>query len=144
MIKKIQTRNLYMGRLPYGSDLLEEMTKICQNEDIRLGKIEALGAVQRASIGFYDQKSRQYQFHQLDRPLEIAGLVGNVSIKDDKPFVHAHITLSDETGRAYGGHLAAGTVVFACEITITVFDGPAFERDFDQETGLPLWTMLET
>jgi predicted DNA-binding protein with PD1-like motif len=129
-----------MGKLSYGCDLLEELTAICQKENIRLGRIEALGAVQRAHLGFYDQHTREYQFLALSQPLEITKLIGNVSLKDGKPFVHAHVTLADEEGKAFGGHLAPGTVVFACEFIIEVFDGPVFERGLDEETGLPLWT----
>jgi len=69
--------------------------------------------------------------------------VGNVSLKDNSPFVHAHITLADKKANAYGGHLASGTVVFACEFMLEVFDGPVLQRDFDETTGLFLWTMPE-
>lgn len=34
-----------------------------------------------------------------------------------------------------------GTVIFACEFLLQGFEGPAFERAFDEETGLPLWRM---
>ena len=141
--KKVKSKELFMGKLSYGCDLLEELTAICQKEDIRLGRIEALGAVQKAHIGFYDQQTREYQFHTLSRPLEITKLIGNVSLKEANPFVHAHITLADEEGKAFGGHLAPGTVVFACEFIIESFDGPEFERGFDEETGLPLWAMAK-
>ena len=55
--------------------------------------------------------------------------------------VHAHITLADENQKSYGGHLAAGTIVFACEVVIYSFKGPEFMRDYDEETGLPLWKL---
>lgn len=141
IMRKIKSSRFFMGKLEHGSDLLEEITAICQKEDIRLGRIEALGAVKRACLGFYNQLSREYQFLELNEPLEITNLVGNVSLKDGNPIVHAHITLADESGKAYGGHLAPGTIVFACELSLESFDGPCFERDFDHETGLPLWTM---
>jgi predicted DNA-binding protein with PD1-like motif len=51
--------------------------------------------------------------------------------------------LADETGKAYGGHLEKGTVVFACELILETFDGPIFKRSDDEETGLSLWTMSE-
>lgn len=130
-----------MGKLNYGCDLLEELTAICKKEDIRLGRIEGLGAVQKACLGFYDQQKREYQFLTLSEPMEITKIVGNISLKDGNPFVHAHITLADEAGRAFGGHLAPGTVVFACEFIIESLDGPVFERNLDGKTGLPLWTM---
>ena len=139
MLKEVQSRGLYMGKLPHGSDLLEEITSICTEKQIRLGRIEALGAVQQARLGFYDQKTREYEFFHLDQGLEITNLVGNISVKEGQPMVHAHVTLTDSTGRAYGGHLAQGTKVFACEFVLEVFDGPALQREYDQTTGLPLW-----
>ena len=130
-----------MGRLRYGADLLEEITEICRKQGIRLGRVEALGAVKRACLGFYDQQKREYRLFTLDQSLEMTNLTGNISLKDGHPIVHAHITLSDDTGKAYGGHLAHGTIVFACELMIQAFTSQVFERGIDQETGLPLWTM---
>jgi predicted DNA-binding protein with PD1-like motif len=73
--------------------------------------------------------------------LEITSLTGNVSIKDGKPLVHVHVTLADKKGNAFGGHLAEGTIVFACEVCIQVFQGEPLKRGFDKTTGLPLWEM---
>ncbi len=130
-----------MGRLGHGKDLLEELTSVCEKEGVKLGRVEALGALKRARVGFYNQESREYEFLEFDKQLEIANLVGNVSLRDGKPMVHAHITLSDQEGNAFGGHLAPGTIVFACEFVMQVFEGPEFARGHDDATGLPLWKM---
>lgn len=129
------------GRLQKGEDLLRGLEKVCREEKFRLGELRALGAVARARLGYYDQGRREYRFIAFDEPLEIVSLVANVSIKDGEPFVHAHVTLADSRGAAFGGHLAEGTEVFACEYTITeqLFDG-AIERSFDEATGLYLWS----
>lgn len=141
MMKKISPQQIYMGRLQHGADLLEEITQTCNRENIRLGRIQAIGAVQRARLAYYNQKTREYRFFTIDQALEILNLSGNISLKDGEPMVHAHITLADDAGNAYGGHVAPGTAVFACEIVIESFEGPAFERSFDEETGLPLWRL---
>jgi predicted DNA-binding protein with PD1-like motif len=130
-----------MGRLGHGKDLLEELTSVCEKEGVKLGRVEALGAVKRARVGFYNQESREYEFLEFDRPLEITNLGGNVSLRDGKPMVHAHVTLADHEGNAFGGHLAPGTTVFACEFVLQVLDGPEFARGHDDATGLPLWKM---
>jgi len=143
MMKNVKPREVFIGKLGHGGDLLEEITGICQRENIRLARFEALGAVQRARLAFYNQETHEYQFFVIDQPLEITKLVGNVSLKDGSPFVHAHITLADKKGNAYGGHLASGTVVFACEFIVEVFDGQVLQRDFDETTGLFLWAMRE-
>jgi uncharacterized protein len=142
-VKKMKPKEIFMGRLSHGGDLLEELNDFCRKENIRLGRIEALGAVRKARLGFYDQQKREYQYFVIDQPLEITKLIGNVSVKDGNPFVHAHVTLSDKEGKAYGGHLAPGSVVFACEFILETLEGPALERGFDEPTGLSLWKMSE-
>ena len=128
-----------MGACAHGEDLLAELTAVCAAENVHLGRVEALGAVQKARLAYYDQAAREYRHFQLDRRLEIAALVGNVSLKDGQPIVHAHVTLTDDAGRAVGGHLAPGTIVFACEFCIQTLEGPPLVRGFDETTGLPLW-----
>lgn len=131
-----------MGRLPQGADLLEALTEVCTRENITAGEVRAIGALTKAALGFYNQKTREYQYLSLDRPLEIVSLIGDVSLKDGSPFVHAHVSLGDEQGRLWGGHLAAGSEIFACEAMLTEYQSAApFERGFDQGTGLLLWPL---
>ena len=138
---EVQIQRILMGRLTHGRDLLEELTEMCEAQQVRLGRLEAIGAVQSARVGFYDQRNQKYSFVTLDQPLEIVSLVGNIALKDGKPFVHAHITLADAAGKAYGGHLAPGTIVFAGEFVLVQFKGPDLFRVPDQQTGLQLWQL---
>jgi hypothetical protein len=130
-----------MGKLGHGKDLLEELTAVATAEGITLGRVEALGALKRARLGFYDQEEREYEFHEIDETLELTNLVGNISLKDGAPIVHAHVTLSDREGRAFGGHLAPGSIIFACEFVMQSLEGPTLTRARDDVTGLPLWEM---
>ena len=139
MVKRVKVRDRFMARLSKDKDLLEEITDICKKEGISLGRVEALGAVQKACFAFYDQGTHKYMPVPIDEPLEILKLAGNVSLRDGAPFVHAHATMADRAGRAYGGHLAPGTIVFACECIIEAFDGPRLTRELDGATGLFLW-----
>jgi predicted DNA-binding protein with PD1-like motif len=129
-----------MGRLAKGDDLLQSLENFCQEQQITLGEVRALGAVTRARVGYYDQEKREYYFLKMDQPLEILALVGNISLKEGKPMVHAHVTLGDTAGRAWGGHLAPGTTVFACEFTVQEYQADqALARQDDPATGLLLW-----
>jgi len=143
MKAEVRTIRRFMGRIPQGQDLLGYLNRVCQEEKIEAGQVSAIGAVSRARIGFYDQARREYGFIDLAEPMEIVALQGNVSLKDGKPFVHAHVALGDHAGRLRGGHLAEGAPVFACEYVITQFASEAaFSRGPDQGTGLPLWRGL--
>lgn len=129
-----------MGRLAKGEDLLAALEKVAREHGITLGEVQAIGAVSQARVGYYNQAERRYYFLDLARPLEILCLTGNISVKDDKPMVHAHVTLSDGDGRAFGGHLAEGTLVFACEFAIQEYQSALpLVRRMDDPTGLFLW-----
>ena len=136
---RFTSRGILMGRLDHGGDLLGQITAICRAENIQMGRVEAIGAVSSARLGFYDQRKRQYEYFVSNQSLEILSLIGNISMKDEAVMVHAHVILSDENGDAFGGHLAEGTTVFACEYQIEIFDGPILRRAPDEQTGLPLW-----
>jgi hypothetical protein len=138
-MQEVQPTRTLMGRLNHGADLLEEIHRICHKESITLGTISGLGAVQRACLGYYDQTTHRYRFIDFPQHLEITHLVGNISLKDGVPFAHIHMTVTDAEGKAFGGHVAPNTRIFACEVVIQVFDGPSFKRQPDPQTGLPLW-----
>lgn len=99
-----------------------------------------IGAFKSTKIGSYDQEKHKYLEIVIDTPREIASCIGNISLKDGKPFVHAHVVLSDENGNTRAGHLFEG-LVFAAEIHLQEFDGFKLERKHDEVTGLSLWHM---
>jgi predicted DNA-binding protein with PD1-like motif len=134
-----KTKRIFTGRLPMGADLYESISRICTEEDIKIGKITALGAVTKAAVAYYEQEKKEYRPITFDKHLEILNCTGNVSLKDGKPFVHMHATFADSQGSVLGGHLTAGTLVFACEVTIEELEGKALDRRPDQISGLNLW-----
>lgn len=139
MLKKYTPEDVYMGRLEKGDDLLNELTKIVTKKDISTGMIKVIGAVQNAKVGYYNQDSFEYEYQEFNREMEIVSCIGNISILEGKPFIHAHIVLADEDGSCYGGHLAEGTKVFASEFYIQTLKGDQLKRKYEKETKLTLW-----
>ena len=133
------SKRIFMGQIPTGADLYESISKICIEEDVKIGKVTALGAVSQAEVAYYDQIKKKYQPVTFKKHLEILNCTGNVSLKDGKPFVHVHATFSDRKGNVFGGHLTPGTIVFACEVTIEELEGKGLDRKPDDKTGLNLW-----
>lgn len=137
--KEYTVKGTFVGRIPYGADLLNSLTEFVSEKGIKLGKLQMIGAVKKAVVGFYDSKKEKYKKVVFEKPMEVLCLTGNVSLKDGQPFIHAHITLGDEEGRSFGGHLMEGTVVFAAEYVIDELEGEYIERKFDNVTKLALW-----
>jgi len=127
-------------RLKHDADVVQSITELAKNKGIEAGSFTAIGALKRAKLGYYDQKNHEYREIRIDSPHEMASCVGNVSLKDGEPFIHAHVVLADETGNTKAGHLLEG-IVFAAEVHLRQLEGPRLERKYDELTGLSLWNM---
>ncbi|MHA1444631.1 MAG: PPC domain-containing DNA-binding protein [Candidatus Hodarchaeales archaeon] len=124
----------YLIRLMKGDDILLSLQKFCkEHQEIGAGKINGIGAVSHAVLGFYD--GHQYLENDFEEPLEILSLLGNVA-KDQ--IIHIHGIFGRKDGSCIGGHILPGcTVSFTCEIHLTVLI-PSVERVKDIETNLQL------
>lgn len=129
----------FFERLPHNADLLTSITEAFRQNRGYTGFFNAIGAVSRSRIAFYDQEKKEYGESSIDSPAEILSCVGNVSEADGEIFVHAHITLGYDDSSTRGGHLLDGTIIFACELFGVVLEGTPPARRFDEVTGLRLW-----
>lgn len=142
-IKKQKINKLIWPEIKHGDDLHGVLSDYCLKSNVKAGLIFAVGALKNAKLSFYDQAKKVFLPENIDKPLEILSCLGNISLKNGKPFVHAHLTVSDKTGRVYGGHLEKGSVVFACECAILKTSGQFLNRKFNKLTGLNLWNFLK-
>ncbi len=130
---------VYMGRIPKGQDLIKEIQGIVEKLGISMGRVEGIGALERARVGYYDQLVQEYRWIDIEESMEVLSFQGNISLKDGSPFVHAHVVLGDNRGNTRGGHVGEGCRVFAFEYIIFPFFRGQLERYLDRDTGLYLW-----
>jgi predicted DNA-binding protein with PD1-like motif len=129
-----------MVRLRQDADLIQSITELATSKGIEAGSFTAIGALKRAKLGYYDQKNHKYREMGIESPHEVVSCVGNVSLSEGKPFVHAHVVLADEKGNTKAGHLLEG-IVFAAEVHLRQLEGLKLERKHDEFTGLWLWSV---
>ncbi|MFC7167162.1 PPC domain-containing DNA-binding protein [Halospeciosus flavus] len=127
----------FVGRLEHGADWRTEIEGLARDEGVEAGWFVAMGAVQDATLLYYDQDEFEYETVEYDEPLEVASCVGNVARLDGDVFAHTHAVLSRRSGQALAGHLDAGTV-FAGEVYLREFE-ESLERERDDATDLDLW-----
>ncbi len=143
MYKTYSIENTFLGRFKKDEDLRQALIDFLEKNNIRSGIISGIGALQKAVLGYYNQKEFKYQSIEINKPVEVVSLSGNISLKEGHPFPHCHIVVSDENGDVKGGHLLKGCSIFAFEFSIVSLDGAALVRGFDEETKLPLWKFLD-
>jgi len=130
-------RNLLV-RADHDSDLVQFITELAEERGIMAAAFTVIGALKRAKLGFYDQEKHEYREITVDSPHEIASCIGNISIKNGKPFVHVHAVLADKDGNTKAGHLFEG-IVFAAEVHLRELKGGKLERKYNEATNLSLW-----
>ena len=131
--------NTCMLRIDLGEDIVESLKKLCEDEQILLGRVEAIGATDHAVIGVYDLAKKEYYPETIDEFMEIASLNGSVTAMDGKPYIHLHATLADQRHVIHGGHVLEMRVGATCEMFVTVFEGEVKRRK-DEGLGINLWT----
>ena len=129
----------FVGRLAHGSDLVGEIERFCAEREIVAAQVTVIGAVRRASFAYYEQDDHRYAELASETHHEVVGFTGNVSLRDNRPFLHAHATFADADGATVGGHLLPGCEVFAAEVMIRELGGVSLVRIPDEETGLARW-----
>ncbi len=132
-----KTGNNYLLVLKKGEKLVQSLESFAVSKGIKAAWLSGLGAVLDAELAYYDLSRQQYQYHKLNEVLEIASLSGNIAAFEGRHMVHAHIVLSDNSLKTYGGHLKEATVGGTCEIYLQAMD-EQFDRTRDDETGLKL------
>jgi predicted DNA-binding protein with PD1-like motif len=137
--RRVEGDREYVARLEHGRDWREQIETFADAEGIDAAFFFGLGAVQDATLFFYDQREQEYYPVEFDEPFEVTAAVGNVSHLEGERFAHTHVTLSREDGSTVGGHLDSATT-FAGELYLREFD-THLEREHDETTDLDLWPL---
>ncbi len=134
-----QSGNTWTVRLDLGEEIIAQLKKLCEDEGICLGRVEAIGATDRTVIGVYDLEKKEYYPEEINEFMEITSLNGNITIMEGKPYIHLHATLADQHHAVHGGHVLEMYVGATCELFITVPEGE-ITRTRDEALGINLWT----
>lgn len=118
-----------------GETLSSTLLPWLSREDIGYATVTGLGAVRHARISYWNAESKEYETHELTEQMEVVSLVGNVSLRNKQPFLHAHVNLGRRDLSVIGGHLNDLTVHPTLELWLRP-EKDAVERELDEASGL--------
>jgi hypothetical protein len=123
-------------RLFKGEEFLESIRSLCTEESISSGRIQAIGAVQQATLGYFDPGQKEYI--DFECAGEVVSCMGTISTRKDTSeiIIHAHAVIADREGSCKGGHVVQAIPSVTLEVIIE--EGPNLYRSLDSETGLYL------
>jgi len=131
---KSRVADVIIARCERGEDLYRSLDRLVRENGVISGSLQVIGALSRCRLGIFENGS--YEWVERDGALEIASCMGNVSLKEGTPFVHAHAVLTDHLGTSLGGHVGDGCRVDpTAEIHLTVYEDP-ISRKLETDSGL--------
>lgn len=125
-------------RMDRGEEILTELQRVAEKENIKLASVTALGATDDFTVGVYNVAEKQYHSHSFQGAFEIVSLTGTISTMNGEYYAHLHISAGDEKGAVFGGHLNRAVISATCEMVIMVIDGQV-DRFRDEEIGINLF-----
>jgi|TARA_B110001454_G_scaffold36936_1_gene36477 predicted DNA-binding protein with PD1-like motif len=134
--------NGYMIYVEKGEKIMERITEFCIKNQINNAQLSGIGAVKEIEIGAFDTKNKIYIRQIFEDTWELVSYQGNVSLKDNIPFIHAHVTLSDHNLDMKGGHLFEATVAAVGEFFLRRVDSDVY-RKLNENVGLPTLCMAD-
>ena len=113
--------------LDSGEEAVAALTKFANDAQLTTASLTAIGAFEKATVGWFDFEKKTYKKIEVGEQCEILSAIGDVAIGDDgKASLHVHVVLGLSDGTTRGGHLLAGTVRPTLEVVL--IDTPSHMR----------------
>ena len=130
-----QDGNIFIIYIEQDESIMETLTQFCKSQDIVNAQISGIGAIKEIDLGAYDLKNKEYVRQFFNNLWELTSFQGNVILKDNEPFIHAHITISDHNLDVKGGHLFEAKVGAVGEFILRKIETDG-KREYDANIGL--------
>ena len=103
-----------------GEEAKSTIVAFAKKNDLMAASFVALGAFERAKIGYFDWQKKEYLPIAVDEQVEVISLVGDIAENDKhEADFHGHTVLGRRDGSTRGGHLLEGVVRTTLEVTLT-------------------------
>lgn len=133
----------YAVVLAKGDEAIAALTGFVRERGINAASVSAIGAFERALVGYFDWEQKEYRHIPVAEQVEVLSLLGDVARgTDGQPSLHVHAVLGRHDGSVVGGHLLEGRVRPTLEVVLIEPPAHLKKRD-DPESGLALIALGE-
>jgi len=124
--------------LDSGEEAFAALTKFANDSKLSAASLTAIGAFERATVGWFDLASKSYRKIEVNEQCEVLSAIGDVALGEDgKASLHVHVVLGLSDGTTRGGHFLSGIVRPTLEVVLT--EAPAkLRRRKRPELGIAL------
>ena len=117
-------KQIFAVILATGDEAMSCLANFAKDQRIGGAQITAIGALERATLAYFDWEKKKYQPIEVGEQVEVASLIGDIAIgPDGTSSIHAHAVLGKRNGAAVAGHLQKALVRPTLEIIVTESPG---------------------
>ena len=139
-VKRLED-DTFIIRLETGEEIIDSLKQFADAYRVGFAAICAIGTFERVTLGYYDVPAKSYDSKQLDEPVEVLNLSGNITKGEHgERIVHAHVTVGRSDYTAMGGHVVEATVGPTVEVIVETAPR-TIRRRHNPDTGLELWDL---
>jgi predicted DNA-binding protein with PD1-like motif len=120
-----------------GEEVMSRLQRFCEEQELTAARFTAIGAFSAATLGYFDWNRKEYEEIPVNEQVEVLSLMGDVTLYENAPKLHAHVVLGNREGAALGGHLLEAYVRPTLEVLVVESPGH-LRRCMDEDSGLPL------
>ncbi len=120
-----------------GDEAFSGLLEFAQQYHVRSAHFTAIGALNGATVGWFDPRRKMYKKIPIDGQHEVIGMSGDIALYQGKPVVHTHMVVGSPDGTTQGGHVLEAYVSPTLEVMVTV-DPVTMQKRFDPATDLTL------
>lgn len=109
-----------------GDEVIAGLAEFADRQHVANAHFTAIGAFDKAVIGWYDPDKKAYKIARLNEEMEVTSFTGNITRdRDGKPVVHAHGVVSLlKNGAVQAGHFVEGHVSLTMQLYLEAPDSP--------------------
>lgn len=138
LVNEVGGQRTFVAVLDPGEEAFAALTSLAIDQQIGSASLTAIGAFERATVGWFDPNAKTYRKNPVDEQCEVLSAIGDVALGDDgKPSLHVHAVLGLSDGTTRGGHLLEGVVRPTLEVTLVEAPGH-LRRSKRPELGVAL------
>ncbi len=121
-----------------GDEIATLLHRFAKEQRLGASSFKAIGALSYTKLGWLNWETKKYDpACVLDEQVELLSLIGDITVREGEPQVHAHAIVGRSDGTAHGGHLLEARVRPTCELILT--ESPnRLRKKLDPKTGIAL------
>lgn len=138
LVNEVGGQRTFVVVLDPGEEAFAALTAFAADQKLDGASLTAIGAFERATVGWFDLNAKTYRRIPIDEQCEVLSAIGDIALGDDgQPSLHVHAVFGLSDGTTRGGHLLEGIVRPTLEVTLVEAPG-RLRRSRRPELGIAL------